>query len=234
MVPLQEYLGTLISSVNQARVMADVESARIAQVYAGDDLLKNFPVPRFRAQDIELDIPVAIDGFDQQQHQPDYQPIDNKSFNTSSYALMKDAARVSSFSRKTSSYLNSKIAQLSQTLETDLKANVPKEEAFKKYEDAAGSLFSKAIEMDRIASTDQDQPVMAYKSLLRNNLKSQVTGKTITNKLENARVIVEAGQLREIPNESIIRIKMKLFEDGMEWHSSSDPDGQVHNRLLPE
>jgi len=42
-------------------MMADFESARIAQDYAQDELLKTFSVPRFRLPDVELTVPVAVE-----------------------------------------------------------------------------------------------------------------------------------------------------------------------------
>ncbi|PPK94818.1 hypothetical protein LY01_01571 [Nonlabens xylanidelens] len=233
MVKLKDYLGTLISGVNQARVMADVESARIAQAYASDNILKHFPVPRFRAQDVELDIPIAIDSFDQQPA-ADYQPVDNKSFNSNTYTSMKDAAQRASFSRKTSTFLNSEIAEKSKILEQEMKANESKELAFSRYEEKMTAAFSSAMDMEKIPAADQDKMIANYKDILKNKVYASVKTRQVSNTLENANVVVDAARLREIPNENIIRIKMKLFEDGMEWHTSEDVNGNQQSSLLPE
>lgn len=233
MVKLKDYLGTLISGVNQARVMADIESAKIAQAYANDDILKHFPVPRFRAQDVELDIPIAIDGFDEQPIK-NYQPLNNKTFNSHTYASMKDIAKVASFSRTTSKELSTKIAENSRALETDLKADIAKDVAFKKYEEKMGTLFIKALERDNIEIENQDEVKESYQRTLKEKLYNSVTPKRASNLLENAKVVVEATKLKEIPNENIVRIKMKLFEDGMEWHTQEDANGTIKASLLPE
>lgn len=233
MVKLKDYLGTLISSVNQARVMADVESARIAQVYASDTILKHFPIPRFRAQDVELDIPIAIDSFDEQAAE-DYQPIDNKSFNSETYRSMKNAAKVSSFSRETSRFLNSEISQKSKELEKEMKANESKDIAFSKYEEKMTAAFSNAIEMDKVPIKDRDKLLNDYRSILKKAVFTSVKTRQVTNTLENAKVIVEAALLRDIPNENIVRIKLKLFEDGMEWHTSENENGEKTSILTPE
>lgn len=233
MVKLKDYLGSLISGVNQARVMADIESARIAQAYANDNILKHFPVPRFRAQDVELNIPIAIDSFDEQAVE-DYQPIDNKAFNRETYSTMKDAAKVSSFSRATSKFLNSQIAENSQKLEKEMKADENKETAFLRYETKMATAFTNAVEMDKIKIEDRRKLEELYKQILKDRVFDRVKTRQISNKLENANVVVEAAQLREIPNENIINIKMRLFEDGMEWHTSEDINGNVTSQLLPE
>ena len=60
MVNLGDYLGHLLSEVTKARVQADMETLRIAELYASDPLLKNFPVPRMRLPNLELNVPVII------------------------------------------------------------------------------------------------------------------------------------------------------------------------------
>lgn len=233
MVKLKDYLGSLISSVNQARVLADIESARIAQEYAKDDILKHFPVPRFRTEDIELDIPIAIDSFEEQPEK-DYQPIDNKSFNSHAYSSMKEMAKVSAFSRSTSKTLNSEIAKNSRKLELDLKADVSKNEAFKRYSEAMGNSFIMALKLDKIRVEKPREITMSFQKVLVEKLHPQIQPKQTSAKIENANVVVEAEKLREIPNENIVRIKMKLFEDGMQWHTSEDADGNIKSSLLPE
>lgn len=233
MIKLNDYLGTLISSINQARVMADLESARVAKAYANDDLLKHFSIPRFRAQDIELDIPIAIDSFNESPVR-DYQPINNKSFNSHTYNTVKDAAKVTSFSRKTSKLLNSEIANSSRELEKSLKADISKEIAFKKYQEEMSNSFFKALENDELKIKDSKKAKMEFQNSLKEKLYNSIQARESKNQLEDANVVVEASKLREIPNENIIRIKMKLFEDGMEWHTSENTNGDVESRLLPE
>ena len=48
-----------------ARVQADLEAVRIAELYANHPLLKHMPVPRFRLPSVHLDIPVLIRGEDE-------------------------------------------------------------------------------------------------------------------------------------------------------------------------
>ncbi|MGH1383823.1 hypothetical protein [Kordia sp.] len=233
MIKLNDYLGTLISSINQARVMADIESARVAKAYANDDLLKHFSIPRFRAQDIELDIPVAIDSFNESPVK-DYQPIDNKSFNSHCYNTMKEVAKVSSFSRKTSKFLNSDIASISRELEQNMKASISKEKAYKKYEEKMSDVFIRGIQSDKLKVRDIQKTKIVFQNSLKEKLYNSIQTKESTNQLEDANVVVEASKLREIPSENIIRIKMKLFEDGMEWHTSENTNGDIESRLLPE
>ena len=60
MAKLNEYLGSVISSLTNARVMADLQTVKVAEEYAKHDLLQHFSVPRMRVDD-ELTIPIALE-----------------------------------------------------------------------------------------------------------------------------------------------------------------------------
>ncbi|SNR17717.1 hypothetical protein [Tenacibaculum jejuense] len=60
MVKLNEYLGSIASSIAEARLVSDLKSLEVAEQFAKHDLLKHFSIPRFKAENIELTIPVAI------------------------------------------------------------------------------------------------------------------------------------------------------------------------------
>ena len=61
MTYLGDYLGQLMAEVTKARVSADIEAVRIAEMYAEHPLLRNMPIPRFRLPSVEIDVPVLID-----------------------------------------------------------------------------------------------------------------------------------------------------------------------------
>jgi len=62
MITLSEYVGYIFQEITRARVLADSESKRIAEIYAKDDIMKHFSVPRFKIPEMELTIPVTIAG----------------------------------------------------------------------------------------------------------------------------------------------------------------------------
>ena len=62
MPPLSDFIGALLADAAQARVRADLEALKIAEVYSAHDLLKHLPVPRFRLPDITIDAPVVVTG----------------------------------------------------------------------------------------------------------------------------------------------------------------------------
>ena len=60
MITISDYLGYLFNQVIHAKAMADAESVRVAQVYSKDEIMKHFPVPRFRLPELEMDIPIGV------------------------------------------------------------------------------------------------------------------------------------------------------------------------------
>lgn len=62
MADLSDFLGHILEEITRARGQADVESVRIAKMYAADPdgLLKRFPVPRMRLQNVEINAPMIV------------------------------------------------------------------------------------------------------------------------------------------------------------------------------
>jgi len=61
-ITLSDYLAFLLSEISRARDMADRYTREIALVYAKDDVLRHFSVPRFKLAKMELNIPVLVSG----------------------------------------------------------------------------------------------------------------------------------------------------------------------------
>jgi hypothetical protein len=61
-ITLADYVGYIFSEITRARDHADRVAKEVALVYAQDEILKNFSVPRFKIPEMELTIPVIISG----------------------------------------------------------------------------------------------------------------------------------------------------------------------------
>jgi hypothetical protein len=62
---LGDYLGHLLSELSAARLQADLESVRVAELYASHPLLRHLPVPHFRLPTVTFDVPVVIKAMEQ-------------------------------------------------------------------------------------------------------------------------------------------------------------------------
>ncbi|CAM1365178.1 hypothetical protein [Tenacibaculum xiamenense] len=223
MVNLNEYLGGIATSIAEARLMSDLKSLEIAEKFAKHNLLKHFTIPRFKAQNVELTIPVAI-GELSSDYEKDYEPINNIEFNSQTYTILKNSSKVNTFDRKTSTLLRSLIAEETDILEKNLKANQNNEEFLDQFSMRVAerflSIYPKKLD---------------YKFLvkqLNSNLKPLISSKQVVK--QNTKVIVEAHKLNEIKPENIIQIKMTLNEEGMEWYTSENDNGEIESKLLPE
>jgi len=226
-IPLNKYIGALITQITEARAEADTTAAQIAKAYANDELLKNFAIPRFRAQQVELTIPVALDTVDEKLN-PVKEYIDNKDFNSKTYQTLKDLSKTETFDRKTSVALQKLIANESSNLELALKAGKEKKQTLQVFSKTVAQKFSK------IVKNSDERIIRKMQTQLSQNLTDQIAVKTQNQELGMANVIVEASKLREINDQNLIKIKITLNEEGMEWVRDEDAEGNEKITLLPE
>jgi len=224
MIDLKDYLSSLVVGVNQARMLADFESARIAEIYAKDTILKNFSVPRFRTPDIELTIPVAVNSLESE-YEKEYEPIDNVSFNSLTYTALKEVGQTDAFDRKTSINLRSVISTETDLLEKRIKADATQKTV-------ALQSFSKNIAKLYVKNVDDAVDYEKLVTKIETDLTPHIASKQVAEM--NTKVMVQANELKEVNPEHMIQIKMKLSEEGMEWHTINTEDGTTEQRLLPE
>lgn len=244
MPTLKDYLGSLIKDINHARVIADVESANIAKMYAEDDILKHFSIPRMKIQDTELTIPIAIDELESSVEK-DYQPIDNTTFYAKTYAEIKNVFKVSSFSRELSASLRKSIYLQIDSLEKTIKSGADIKTSLDAFCETVSDIaietiisdkkgrvvFGEALKYHKI---DDEQFKEKLVTNLAKYLQSEIKSREITGKIENAKVTVESDKLKEKKPESLLYIKMKISEESMEWQTMEDADGNVISKLMVE
>ncbi|MAR01745.1 MAG: hypothetical protein CMI00_14555 [Oceanospirillaceae bacterium] len=232
MPKLNEYLGSIISSLNTARVMADIQTVKVAEDYAKHDLLKHFSIPRMRIDDVEITIPVAIDSAEETLTEP-VDIIKNRDFNSAIYSEVTRSLGMKSLPKEMSSQVRSMIAENTQTLENQI--------------NKSGSLsgvtdFSKRIS-DSVRRIATEQKMMTDSSTqepynieqrIAETAHTQINAMAPKKSIGDMNVIAEAHLLREQKPENIMQIKLKISEDAMEWQQSEGSDGQTRSMLLPE
>lgn len=253
MPTLNDYLGGLFSSITDARVMADVQTVQVAEQYAKHDLLKHFAVPRMRISDIELTIPVAIEGLSQRsEFQLD--PIGNAEFKRIMTRELANSVGYSELppvpAQRLQSALTERTTELVATLRAALErafgeskagpaADLPEEQR-----QNAFSMFAKEIVSDLFKIGEEsglhdgtfpegysfDKVIQRTESLC-NQLVKTVVDKPVLDQLS---VIAESHRLREQRPEDVIRIRMTVGESGMEWQTLQRDDGSIERKLLPE
>ena len=234
MTTLNDYIGTLVAGIADARAAADLESVRVAEAYAQHALLKHFSVPRMRIGDIEMTIPVAIDGLSTRS---DLQlaPMGNDAYKTDAYRVTVRSASVSELPQLASNDLATAIGDalpvmLAMMRDGDLDG------AFRKHAETVATRFGQIVELyqlDKVLPDLQFTPDRTIEELYKHT-QSSVQGVIDKPVLDSLSVVAESYRLREQRPEDLIRIRMVLSEEGMEWTTIEREDGSVERRLLPE
>ena len=225
---LGDYIGHLLAEITIARMQADVESVRVAELYSNHPLLKSMPIPHFRLPSVELDIPIAIK---EMQEQPNKTPRGaptleetRKTFDkTLVKTLIAEKIRLTpEQNKKLTVALNRTTKSLTQPPQV-------------------------AVDINRIAN---ELAITAAKTIaeLDGSVDIKIQNKLETNLKESARtdfinlrkplsrlqVLVNTSEIREAgPNEIITKIHLKLTEEAFEW-TSFESEGKKQDRLIIE
>lgn len=227
---LHDYIGSLVISVQHARVSADLQAVRVAEDYAKHRLLEHFPVPRMRLKDVEITFPVAITPNQDE-------PVSRqKSFNSRQIASLAYQETLSglgleSLNRASSQRFRQFINEETQLLD----------KAIIEYgETQALETFSHKIakqgfdiQVTDLSDDDLRKRVSHVAERLSEKLKDTIKPQPGTD-LGNLDVSVETDILREKSAASLVNIKLTIQEDGVEWHRMEDEDGKVTRKLIPE
>lgn len=235
MPTLNDYLGGLIASLTDARMMADARSVQVAELYAKHDLLRHFPIPRMRVGDIELTVPVAIEGIAERTGLQ-LDPVGNADFRR---IVARELARYVGYAelppvaaQKLLLALDPRIDALVEGIREAGEARKPMD-AFA--EGAVSDLFAIGIEAKlhdgRFPEGYARDEIVKRCLELGVGLVSGVVEKPVLDRLT---VIADAARLREQRPEDMLRIRVTIGEDGMEWQTIERDDGSVERRLIPE
>lgn len=243
MATLKDYLGSLVKDLNQARMIADLETAAIAKMYAENKYLQHFSVPRMKILETELTIPIAVDEI--QHYKEESIPIDNKKFYKIVYAELKNTLGVKSFSRDATTILNKEIYTQIDILEKEIKAGNDAEKSLDAFSNAVSSRSMEVIAKDSRAKIVLKKTLEkhklnsnAFNELLKANIKKftidEIKPVDFAQKIENTQVTVESHKLKEIDAKNIVVIKLKITEESMEWQTMEDDEGKLDKKLITE
>lgn len=234
MPKLNDYIGSLVSSITDARVMSDIQTVKVAEEYAKHNLLKHFSIPRMRIDDIEMTIPIALDEL-KEKTETEYEPIDNIKFNAIVYNELVNNLGLTKLPNEVSQTLRSKIAKQTQVLEQEIR--IAKNLSPLKYYCKDLILLILHIESQLLklkADVKRKVDIDAMPQYLEKILAQEIKLQSEKKSIEDLNVIVEAHKLREQKPENIIYIKLKISEDGMEWNRTENNEGEIESKLLPE
>lgn len=229
---LGDYLGQLLSEVTIARVHADLEAVRVAELYASHPLLKTMPVPHFRLPDVQLEVPVVIKQVDEPR--PGESPRGGadlpklrKTFDSVlARQLLKDRRRMSAAeTRALRAALARSVAAVEQPAEVAIDTNRMAD----RMADAAAEALGAGV-------APGDAAGQAAIARMRDELKSAARVAFLKTRTPPPRLgaLVTTQEVREAgPGETVTRLRLRVSEEAVEW-SAVESDGETKERLIPE
>lgn len=224
---LGDYLGQLLSELSIARMQADLESVRLAELYAAHPLLKTMPVPHVRLPDVDLDVPVAVTGTAAQH--VDEPPRGGVPV---SKARERIGSELSDFVGKAGLDLSpAERVELDAALDARVNArdNVGAD-ATELADDLAGTVLTglQAIRQRRGLPAASGEQERAF----RDSVRAQFV--KLRTPPPRVSVAVTTAELREAgPAENITRLRLKISEQALEL-VSVDAGGTRSERFIPE
>ena len=230
---LGDYLGHLLSEIATARVQADLETVRMAELYASHPLLRHLPVPRFRLPTLTLDVPVVIK--DVEAAKPDISllgaesaPAAREGFNTLLDLHLRRAGI--ELTEKERWILQGALDQVQAGYTADrLSAPEGVRSMLDELVSAAVKIIGSSVSPTLAADPAR---LEGFESELRAAVLETFPDKTPAS----SRLLVQVTNtaLRDAgPAELMTRLHLSISEDAVEW-TTIESEGQTVERLLPE
>ena len=215
-----------------ARMQADLETIRLAELYATHPLLRTMPVPHVRLPDVDLDIPVLIKTSEEprvgESARGGVALADMKGkFNELLMAhLSRAAVALSPRDRKTlNAALDERFARIAIPTEISVDVNRVADDLTVMAFRVIGELIPKPAASEAVTHLTATAD---FAETVRNEfLKLRAAPPRLMVQVTSAE-IREAGTA-----ENVTRIRLKVSEQGVEW-AKIESGGVQYDRLVPE
>ncbi len=228
---LGDYLGQLLSEITIARMQADIEAVRVAELYAGHPLLRTMPVPHFRLPTVDVDVPVVIERLEEPtagetpRGAPALDELRTAFDRVLNERLSEEGIRLKpKHEKELKAVLDRKMVVLTQPMEVSIDSGR-----------VATELSNAALLT--LTELDLERPIdPARRPKLEEHLKEElrVAFLKLRKPLTRLQVLATTAEIREAgPSEVITRLHLKISEEAFEW-STIESEGQKQDRLVME
>lgn len=223
-------IGTLLASLAHARRITDEESVAIAEYYRDNPLLDGMSVPRVRVPELTIDLPVLINDYEEGQP-PQLEDV-NK-------ILEKVTDEFQTLFRKYEIPLNNRIVSTFQTnIKNEYKLlNQQRVSGFRFQREHVAQIVDHSLveTMDKSGLQDKMTPNQAklIAAKLRKTARAvALTDDGIPPKIEAS--IITAEVKEHAGSGNVVRLRLTMKEEGLEWDVVNQPDGTTSSKLSPE
>jgi hypothetical protein len=228
MVNLGDYVGQLLSEISMARMQADLETIRLAELYAMHPLLRTLPVPHMRLPRVDLDLPVVIEESEE--------PRAGES--TRGGAALADLVR--SFDQLLDRRLEDADVVIPENDRRRLRALLNERATRREVPDETSvGVFPLADDLTSTAVRFIEEirirpPKLPSDFAAELGTAARVEFLKLRSLPPRLSVLVTTSEVREAGDaESLARLRLRVSEEGLEWTTIQSDDGQP-DRLVPE
>lgn len=249
MVKLGDYVGMILSEMTRARAQADVETLKLAELYASNKTLRHFAVPRVRLQNVEITTPLMIDKQDESALEEYNRPV-----KISEVRALVDSAIAANLERNNIKLSAADTSAVKKSID-ERSGAVARRFAVTRTQPAAGRAQPEEMisltDTKNIADEYVDQvdtslkrlkaTQPAYKNIDVDKISAEVKA-DLRAKIANLRplpprleVLVNTAQIKETATKELVTyVKFTITEDSMEWSEYQSSTGEVREQLVPE
>lgn len=225
MADLGDLLGSLMSGLIGARRMADEQTAALAEYYRDNPLLEGLSVPRIRIPELTIDMPMLIEN----QVGGEAGEMENPTKVASALesqmkeTFIKNDIKISPTFHKT--FMNEVKGQLGKIKQSG--TPIMKETVARSVQSAFADTLTKSKTTLNSAQKEAiARDIRATVSAV-GLVKVPVTPSIVAN-------IKTADVKEQATSSSVVRLKITLKEEGLEWATQASESGGVIRTLQPE
>lgn len=228
---LGDYIGHLFSEITLGRMQADMESVRVAEMYATHPLLRYMPVPRFRLPTMTMDVPVVI------------QEMEEAPVGEPPGGIVLSALRTC-FGLLLTQYLQRTQITLEPAVRTSLDLSLDQVMAtYAPPEPPPGSVLAVADALVAVVTTALG-PTEAGPGIVEAEKLAELTGELreaarrefVSMREAPPRLVVQVltSELRDAgPSDLLARLHLSISENAVEW-VVTESQGKSRTKLVPE
>ncbi|MCQ8896989.1 hypothetical protein NQT62_11150 [Limnobacter humi] len=222
---LGDILGSLMTGLIRARQAADLQTAALAELYKDNPLLEGLSVPRVRIPEVSIDLPLIIESHEAGEEGELNEP--SKVVDATSNRLKNTLANTNI---KLSTNFQKAFADTAKLRLTEARKNndtVSKELVSRTVQDAFVETLKKTntelSAQDKLAIVKDIRTEAGLAALAKPSIPQRI----LTN-------IRTADIKDKATGNSVVRLKITLTEEGVEWVTQSNDAGGVNRTLTPE
>ncbi len=225
MSDLGDLLGSMMTGLIRARRVADEQTAALAEYYRTNPLLEGLSVPRIRIPELTIDLPFLIEGYQEgvngQINDPD--KIASSAAAQVKESLVKHNVKpTANFHRMLTAEVKKQLLSINRTETPAVKEAVSR---------AVQQALSNSLTRSKAQLTDSQREGV-FKDI-RSSISDVALAKDSVPSSLIANIETADVKEKSTPG-TVVRLKITLKEEGLEWTTQATDNGGVKNTLQPE